>query len=547
MVPTFPSSLSCSEAQAFEAPYTPYDNGLEGDCNISGIIQPSLSYNVDECNGGTMTIQYDGQDECGNSLFLAPIVIQVEPAPPATLKGPGDVPNTIYCWDAAYGYSAGNATYNNGETGFCENSGEIEPVITELWNNCDGGYIIFDYSGEDDCGNELTPIVFKVAVLPDTWAPDGGCAPYEETTFSITDVPEPNELGYYLNQIAAGYSDEGCSEIIVSVIDDTGAPQCNGNDFYQRIYTVEITDECGNIGGECTITFSGSCSQDLCTMNQKFYANPDAEVNGQTSGTIIETLIANGANPIVIGDGTDCGFIIDDLTCIQAMMNSYGEAISLPTGFSTNCFDLNNSLINQMVVTILNIRYNETMNPSGQMSFGGLLLSDACLNVPGWMLAELPANPTVDDLLSYANNFIACQCSSSCGEFQPNMAELTNLFWGLNSRFNNCDAPAPCGSNIADPNIDQLIPVLTNNSLEIYPNPTNEIINLKVIDFFGLPAVIEIFDTRGTKIGEKTYQPIEQNILEFDVQDFQAGMYWFSIKIEGHKLITKKFIVINPD
>ena len=544
-VPSFPTSLSCSDAGSYVAPLASYNNGLDGDCNISGLVEPVISYNVNACDGGTMTITYNGTDDCGNILTTTPVVIQVEPASVPTLEAPKDVPATIYCWDAATGYYPGNATYNNGESGFCENSGEIIGIVTEFWNNCDGGYIIYDYAGVDDCGNELTPAVIKVSVLPDTWAPEGGCAPYEETTFSITDVPEPDELDYYLNQIATGYYDEGCSEIIVSVIDDTGAPQCNGNDFYERVYTVEITDECGNIGGECTITFSGSCSQNLCTMNQKFYGNPDAEVNGQTSGTIINALIANGINPIVIGDGTDCGFIIDDLTCIQAMMNSFGEAISLPAGFATNCFDLNNSLINQMVVTILNIRYNETMNPNGQMSFGGLLLSDACLNVPGFMLNNLPANPTVNDLLAYANDFIECQCSSTCGEFQPNMAELTNLFWGLNSRFNNCNNPDPCGSDFSGFTFEDGSSISKNTTFELYPNPTSDYINLVVKDFIGLPATIEIFDTRGARLGEKTYQPIEQNTLEFDVQDFSAGLYWLSIKVEGHDQIVKKFVVRN--
>ena len=542
-LPTLPTSLSCYEAENYQAPITSYDNGLTGDCNISGLISPTTLYNVDACNGGTITIQYNGTDDCGNILSSNLIFIQVDPAAPATLKGPDDVPNSIYCWDAAYGYYPGNAIYTNGESGFCENSGEIIGSVTEVWNSCDGGYIIYDYYGYDDCGNELTPIVFKISVLPDTWAPDGACAPYEATMSSIHDVPEPDELDYYLDQVAYGYY-EACGSVNVTVIDDTGTPQCTGDGHFERIYTVEISDDCGNVAGTCTITFSGYCNDSYCTMNQKFYGSPNAELNGQTSESIINTLIGNGANPIVIGDGTDCGFIIDETMCIQAMLNNYGEAISLPDGFSNSCFDINNSLINQMVTTILNIRYNNSLNPAGSLDFGDFALSAACMNIPGWMLAELPANPTVNDMLQYANDFLACQCNNSCGSFQPNMAELTNLFWGLNSRFNNCHVPLPCGSNVTlDPSIGEQTPVSSNNTLELYPNPTNDLIKLKVNDFVGLPAVIEIFDTRGAKLGEKTFQPIMQNILEFDVQDFAVGMYWISIKIEGHDQITKKFIV----
>lgn len=541
-VPAFPNSLSCSDAASYVAPIVSYDNGFDGDCNISGLIEPAVSYNADACNGGTMTITYDGIDDCGNVLSATPVVIQVEPAPAPVLEAPKDVPPTIYCWDAVAGYYPGNATYSNGESGFCENSGEIVGVVTEFWNSCDGGYIVYDYSGVDDCGNELTPAVIKVSVLPDTWAPDGACAPYAETMTSIEDVPGPGELDYYFDQVAAGYY-EMCGDVIVTVIDDTGEPQCSGDGFFERIYTVEIADDCGNVAGTCTITFSGSCNDSYCTMSQKFYGNPDEELNGMSSEQIIGMLIDNGANPIVIGDGTDCGLIIDETMCIQAMLNSYGEAISLPSGFSMDCFDVNNSLINQMVTTILNIRYNENLNPAGSLDFGDFALSAACMNIPGYMLAELPSNPTVSDMLNYANDFIACQCNGTCGNFQPNMADLTNLFLGLNSRFNNCHVPDPCGNDIIEPTFESQFAVTKTTTLKLYPNPANDFINLDVKDFVGLPGTLEIFDAKGVKVGEKVFAPIEQGTLEIEVDDFAGGLYWISINIEGHDLISRKFIV----
>ncbi len=543
-IPNFPTSLSCSDAENFQAPYTPYDNGLTGVCNISGFIQPTLIYDVNACDGGMMFIIYNGTDDCGNVLSANPIVVQVDPASIPTLKEPDFVPSNIDCWVAAYGYDPGNAIFTNGETGFCENSGEIEPVISEFWNECDGGFIIYDYGGVDNCGNELTPIVIKVAVLPDTWAPDGACTPYSET-MSIEDVPGPDELDYYFDQVAVGYY-ELCSEVLVTVIDDTGVPQCSDEGFFERVYTVEISDACGNIAGTCSITFSGSCNATYCTMTQKFYGNPDDEINGQSSGDIISTLIQNGSNPIVIGDGSDCGFIINETQCIQALMNSYGQSISLPSGFNTNCFDTNNSLINQMVTTILNIRYNESLNPAGSLDFGSFPLSAACMNVPGFMLAELPTNPTVNDLLNYANNFIACQCSNTCDNYQPIMAELTNLFWGLNSRFNNCHVAQPC-DDAQDIDFTEFGNDTASKitSIDLYPNPTNDIINIQVKNFIGLPATLEIFDTRGSRLGAKTYQSIDQSTLEFDVHDFEVGLYWLSIKVEGHELITQKFIVVK--
>lgn len=39
------------------------------------------------------------------------------------------------------------------------------------------------------------------------------------------------------------------------------------------------------------------------------------------------------------------------------------------------------------------------------------------------------------------------------------------------------------------------------------------------------------------------FLPIDQNTIQFDVNNFESGLYWLSIKVEGYDLITKKFFV----
>ena len=542
MIPNFPTSLSCTDAENFVAPYTPYNNGLIGECNISGLIQPEVTLYIDGCSGGTMTIQYNGLDDCGNQLTSSPIVIQVEPAAPAVLSAPDYNNENVYCWQAN-NYTIGNATYSNGNSGTCGNSGEIEPVITELWNNCDGGYIIYDYSGTDNCGNELTPIVLKVAVLPDTYAPVGGCAPYEETIALIEDVPQPDELQYYFDQVASGYYDD-CGDVVVTVIDDTGNPECDEQGFFERVYTVEISDKCGNVAGECSITFSGNCNQYICTLTQKFYGNPVDDLFGVSSAEIVNTLIDAGNNPVVVGNG-DCGITLDNTQCIQTMLNTYGPSVSLPSGFAGACDGTNNALVNQIITTTLNIRYNQMLNPNGQIDLGGVLLDDLCMNIPGFILNDLPDNPTINDLLKYANDFIACQCTSTCGDFQPNMAELTNIFWGLNSRFNRCKVPGPCPFDFDEiPNNGQNSSA-NNTTIELFPNPTKDMINLKLVDDFGKTCTVEVFDALGQKVGERTYENLDQYILQFNVHEYQNGIYWITIKLDGFDQVTKKFLIVK--
>ena len=126
------------------------------------------------------------------------------------------------------------------------------------------------------------------------------------------------------------------------------------------------------------------------------------------------------------------------------------------------------------------------------------------------------------------------------------MADLTSLLWGLNSRFNLCYVPTPCSPSqpgYSDPNFTGGGSHNSVESITLYPNPINDIINLTVKEFVGLPAVVEIFDTRGVKVGEKSFLPIDQSTLQFEVNDFKSGLYWLSIKVEGHDFMTKKFIV----
>jgi hypothetical protein len=541
-VPTYPIQVTCGEAEELTGITAQYSNGETGVCEISGLIEPTIVTNVDACSGGTITINYDGQDDCGNEISATPVIISVLPAEAAVLVAPSNMPNSVYCWEA-FGYVAPNATFGNGSDGVCQNSGEIEAEVVELWNSCDGGYIIMTYNGSDNCGNELTPVVLKVTVSPDVWAPDGECAPVEATMALISDVPEVDELDDYLDMVASGYS-ENCGDVFVNVIGDTGSPQCSELGFFERVYTVEVTDKCGNVAGNCSITFSGACSQDYCTLTQKFYGNPEDELFGNSSVEIINTLLDNGNDPIVVGNG-DCGIMVADAACVQAMMNSYGASVSLPAG-NVACDGINNSLVSQIVTTTLNIRYNEMINSNGPLDLGGLALSATCMNIPGYILSELPDSPTVNDLVKYANDFVACQCNSTCGNFEENMADLTNLMWGLNSRFNLCHVPAPCVDGqpgYTNPNFSDPTTQSKHASITLYPNPINDLINLTVNEYVGMAAVIEIFDTRGAKMGEQSYLPIDQYTLQLDVTSFESGLYWLSIKVEGHDLITKKFVV----
>jgi hypothetical protein len=117
-------------------------------------------------------VNYTGVDDCGNTLSGS-ATITVTPAPVAVLVLP-TLPATLDCAAATAYTSAPVATYTNGETGPCANSGTIPGTVTPNWTLCAGGTITVNYTGVDNCGNALsgsasitvTPAPVAVLTLP---------------------------------------------------------------------------------------------------------------------------------------------------------------------------------------------------------------------------------------------------------------------------------------------------------------------------------------------------------------------------------------------
>lgn len=78
--------------------------------------------------------------------------------------------------------------------------------------------------------------------------------------------------------------------------------------------------------------------------------------------------------------------------------------------------------------------------------------------------------------------------------------------------------------------------------LNVYPNPTNQLISLgfNLLDF--KPVLIEIFDNLGRMVYySDTYGVAGDNDLEIDVQKFVAGTYFINVKID-QKYYQRKFL-----
>jgi hypothetical protein len=81
-----------------------------------------------------------------------------------------------------------------------------------------------------------------------------------------------------------------------------------------------------------------------------------------------------------------------------------------------------------------------------------------------------------------------------------------------------------------------------DNSIRLYPIPTNELLTL---EFETAPMnvnQIEIFNALGQKIQSITGNQVQQQVQHISTQDWNSGMYWMLIHSDG-EVSRKSFVV----
>ena len=106
-------------------------------------------------------------------------------------------------------------------------------------------------------------------------------------------------------------------------------------------------------------------------------------------------------------------------------------------------------------------------------------------------------------------------------------------------RVNNLDGSAYY-SNIRRVNFD-----IDFGAVTVFPNPTNDYIHISLKDFAGKAGTIEINNSLGQQVGNRVYQAIPSVPATFDVSKLIGGVYSITVKVDGHRSFTKKFIVSN--
>ena len=78
--------------------------------------------------------------------------------------------------------------------------------------------------------------------------------------------------------------------------------------------------------------------------------------------------------------------------------------------------------------------------------------------------------------------------------------------------------------------------------MQLFPNPAREILNLRIWELEGQKGTLEIFNLLGNKVYEETIE-LGTEYQTIDIQNFENGMYWLSLKLENRRRVSKRFIV----
>ncbi|MEM5564378.1 T9SS type A sorting domain-containing protein [Psychroserpens sp. AS72] len=289
-------TISCEEANSFEAGSLAYTNGGTGVCEISGSVPGELSGSYTEC-GGTLYLDWTYTDDCDRTI-TAKKEITVEPAPMAAFDDVEDM--TISC-EEANSFVASSLGYTNGGTGVCEISGSVDGEATPDYTEC-GGTITVNWTYTDDCQRTIEASQ-TITVEP---APMAAFDDVENMTISCEEANsfEAGSLGYT-------NGGTGACEISGSVPGELSGSytECGGTLYVDWTYTDDC-DRTITAKKEITVEPAPMAAFDdvegmtiSCEEANSFVASSLGYTNGGTGACEISGSVDGEATP----NYTECG------------------------------------------------------------------------------------------------------------------------------------------------------------------------------------------------------------------------------------------------
>lgn len=320
----------------------------------------------------------------------------------------------------------------------------------------------------------------------------------------------------------------------------------------------EVEDYCVNIvpGVICGMNVSSTVINPACSDIDNgsisvsvFGGAPGYSFNwGNSFGTSPSlTNLSPGSYNLVISDSLLCDTIINyDLSYLTtlSLINSSNDV---------SCYGLNNGSVSVIATGSSGYLYDwgtgyDTTNSLVGLSSGiysvNVIDSSGCMETTSFNIIEPPQsqvsyNYTTSDLLVYFSNTSTVGANS--WEFGDGTTSSSNSpfhTYSSNGTYNaclnlttNCGTISYCSDIIVFDSSSVGNEKISNNLLEIYPNPTSEKVSISTGPYTG-PINANVYDLFGRKI-------FTTNLKELSLKSFANGVYILVVKIGDNTYTTK--------
>ena len=79
----------------------------------------------------------------------------------------------------------------------------------------------------------------------------------------------------------------------------------------------------------------------------------------------------------------------------------------------------------------------------------------------------------------------------------------------------------------------------------LFPNPANQEVYVNLKDYAGKAAAIQVYSPLGQLMDQVILDELSDRPVRFDVAQYQSGLYTITVKVEGRKRMTEKFVKIG--
>ena len=127
------------------------------------------------------------------------------------------------------------------------------------------------------------------------------------------------------------------------------------------------------------------------------------------------------------------------------------------------------------------------------------------------------------------------------GQTSKTFSPTVNGIYAVVVSKNNCSDTSTC-FNVSDLSVNDINTAL--NNVSVYPNPTNNIVNVKIVSNENSTVAIELVDALGKLVlNTKNHDVmIGENLFEMNTQELNDGVYFISI-LSGNNSSKIKLIV----